>query len=180
METISKTEQMNLLRSSRGGVALSLLSPKSEVRNPREIRGPKSEWEVLAGQLNSIPFTPCVRNLALGLCTLMMMVLCGCKSQHDKQLLQAYTAGQNQAMAQEQAKKTKVFINGFVKNHVIDFTPELTLAEALVKAEYNGITDPHKIIIIRNGQPLEVNPRRLLNGMENPVLQAGDVVELVR
>lgn len=168
METIFKSEQLNLPLSVRGGKALRLLSPKSE-------------GEILTCQLSFITFYRWVKSIALVICALMLLGLCGCgKSQHDKRLLQAYTAGQNQAMAQEQAKRTKVFINGFVKNHVIDFTAELTLAEALVKAEYNGINDPHKIFIIRNGQPLEVNPRRLLNGLVNPMLQAGDVVELVR
>lgn len=63
---------------------------------------------------------------------------------------------------------------------MVPWTEDLTLAAALIAAEYQGSWDPHSIFILRMGQTYRVNPKRLLSGTENPALEPGDIVEVRR
>ena len=58
------------------------------------------------------------------------------------------------------------------------WTEGLTLAKALVAADYFGATDPGQIIIVHNGIATRVEPKQLLSGVDIP-LQPGDIVQLM-
>jgi hypothetical protein len=73
-----------------------------------------------------------------------------------------------------------VWIRGDVKNPAILWNEELTLARAIVAAEYKGLGDPHMIIIVRQGQTYKVKPRDLLQGREDQPLEPGDTVIIER
>ena len=47
----------------------------------------------------------------------------------------------------------------------------------MVAAEYYGARDPSEITIIRDGQQIKIDPRRLLSG-EDVLLQPRDIIEL--
>jgi hypothetical protein len=64
----------------------------------------------------------------------------GCVSDRKAQMeaRQAYLAGQQQA-AQSRENTFNVTVQGQVSNHVIPWTIDLTLARAIVQANYAGI-----------------------------------------
>ena len=128
---------------------------------------------------------------ALVLCTLA--ILCGgcvSKAQADARARAAFVAGQQAAMSRLQpsptgqpgqpnpfAQQLSVLVIGPVKVNQVPWTPGLTLAGALVTADYIGQTDPKDILINRNGQQIHVDPKKLLGGEDVP-LEAQDVVEI--
>jgi hypothetical protein len=118
---------------------------------------------------------------ALRLCVVLLaaFALAGCVSKTKAKLnaQQAYIAGQQQAMMTMQQSKTTVQIRGNVKNTAIRWTEGLTVAQAIVAAEYQGSHDPSSVIIVRNGAGTEINAAELLQGHDEP-LQAGDLVEI--
>jgi len=79
---------------------------------------------------------------------------------------------------QAQAQGPSVTINGEVRNHIVPWTEGLTLAGALVAADYYGAADPSLIYLVRNGRAKLVDTKQLLSGVDLP-LQAGDVVQLL-
>lgn len=76
-----------------------------------------------------------------------------------------------------QANKTMVQIRGNVKNTSIPWTEGLTVAKAIVAAEYQGAHDPTSVIIVRNGSATEIQAADLLKGQDEPLLP-GDLVEI--
>ena len=70
-----------------------------------------------------------------------------------------------------------VFLRGEFKTGTVPWTEGLTLAQALAAAEYTGWLTPREIVITRQGQPTSVDPNQLLRGFDNPMLEAGDIVE---
>ena len=111
--------------------------------------------------------------------------LAGCVSQEkaDAGARAAFVAGQQQAAARMQqiqplAQGPSVIINGEVRNHIVPWTEGLTLAAALVAADYYGAVDPSLIYLVREGKATLVDPKQLLAGKDVP-LQAGDIVQLV-
>lgn len=118
--------------------------------------------------------------MALLLSLTMLISGCVTKSQARQQARVAYLAGQQAAlrqMDQEQAHGPNVTIIGPVGDHFVKWVPGLTLGQAIVKAGYTAPRDPSNIVIRRNGQEMDYDPKRLLQGEDFP-LQAGDVVEL--
>jgi hypothetical protein len=105
---------------------------------------------------------------------------CASKENQRAEWQKAFLAGQQQAQQQAQAQQPSVTIRGPVKRPVVPWSEGLTLARALVLAEYYGFTDPRNILITRQGTVYQVSPRKLLNGLEDPELEAGDIIELVR
>ena len=108
---------------------------------------------------------------------------CVSKSKANAQARRAYIAGQQETMVRMQQMQTQgqgpsVTVNGEVRNHVVPWTEGMTLAKALVAADYFGATDPAQIIIVHNGVATRVEPRQLLSGTDIP-LQPGDVVHLM-
>jgi hypothetical protein len=47
-----------------------------------------------------------------------------------------------------------------------------------VDAEYQGLTNPRSIVVIRQGLPNMIDMNKFLRGRENPVLLPGDIVQL--
>jgi hypothetical protein len=75
-------------------------------------------------------------------------------------------------------QRVNVTIQGPVRHPLIIWGPNLTLARALVEAEYLGQRDPHSIVIFRGDKAILVEIKHLLSGIKDPPLLPGDVVEL--
>jgi hypothetical protein len=121
----------------------------------------------------------------------VFLFACGCASKKDQQaqIRRAYAAGEQAARAQmEQAQnpqaapppgqstsEPQVRILGPVRNPTLMWYDGLTLARALVLAEYEKQTTPVAITIYRNNQPLVVDLQRLLQGQDFPLFP-GDMV----
>lgn len=104
---------------------------------------------------------------------------CVSRSTAKAQAQAAFAAGQQQqSLRQQQAPS--VFVRGEVKNGVITWTEGLTLAQAIVAAEYTGLLNPRAIILTRQGQSYFIAPNHLVRGQEDRLLEPGDVVELRR
>jgi hypothetical protein len=80
--------------------------------------------------------------------------------------------------AQTQGQGPSVTVNGEVRNHVVPWAEGMTLAKALVAADYLGTADPGQILIVHSGVATRVEPRQLLSGVDIP-LQPGDIVQLM-
>ncbi len=102
---------------------------------------------------------------------------CVSKSKAEAQARAAFLAGQQQGAQQMQFRGPSVTVVGEVKNKILPWTIDLTLARAVVAAEYYGAKDPNQITIIRDGHLLPVDPRQLLQGEDIP-LQPRDIIEL--
>jgi hypothetical protein len=115
--------------------------------------------------------------------SLGVMLNTGCTTKKGAELKarEAYVAGQQQAMSQgqQQAVGNTIRINGDVKTPVLEWTQGFMLSEALVEAEYQNRRDPLAIVIFRQGQVINVNPRELLRGRDVP-LQPGDRIDIQR
>lgn len=111
--------------------------------------------------------------------SLIMLLSAGCisKSKADAQARAAFLAGQKQGMAMA-AQGPSIWVMGNVKKPVVPWTQDLTLAKALVVADYRGAKDPSEIIVQRKGQePLHIRAQQLLEGQDMP-LEAGDQIEI--
>jgi hypothetical protein len=69
-------------------------------------------------------------------------------------------------------------VKGNVMNSVVPWTEDLTVARAIVTAEYLGVRDPVSISVRRHGERFFVSPTWLLLGVVDPWLEPGDVLEL--
>ena len=111
---------------------------------------------------------------------LLVALLCGCVSKSKSQVraYEAYIAGQRDASAP--ARNPTVTVVGEVKNHSVAWVDGLTLAQALLSAEYQGLWDPRQIAVTRTGETYKINVKAFLTGTENPPLQPGDVITVSR
>ncbi|MBE0544021.1 MAG: hypothetical protein IH623_21975 [Verrucomicrobia bacterium] len=120
-----------------------------------------------------------MRFLPLGL-LLVTLAAGGCASRakSEAKARAAFAAGQQQGMTQVlETRRTSIRVIGSVRYPEIPWLDELTLAEALVAAEYTSRRDPRQIVIIRRGERLPVDPQALLRG-EDFLLAPGDTIEL--
>jgi hypothetical protein len=133
--------------------------------------------------MNAIRFVSLIFVLAL--------TVAGCashKKKNDEDLHRAYIAGAQAAraqMLQGQAQQPtlqtmptsdpQVRILGPVRNPVLPWSDGLTLARALVLAEYERNNTPTAITIYRNNQPLQIDPQTLINGADYPLFP-GDMI----
>ncbi len=104
---------------------------------------------------------------------------CVTKSSADARARAAFLAGQQQAMMQMQQTRgggPSVNITGAVRNSMVPWTAGLTLARAVIAADYFG-PDPTQIVIVRAGRAILFDAHKLLNGEDVP-LQPGDLVEI--
>ena len=76
------------------------------------------------------------------------------------------------------SKANIVTVTGEVRNSIIPWTEGLTLAKAIVAADYTAYMAPRIIRVIREGQTTEIKPSALLNREDMP-LQPGDSIQLV-
>jgi hypothetical protein len=129
------------------------------------------------------PGKACFGRVLVSVCGLVgASLLCtGCVSQKkaDAQARAAFAAGQQQAMMLRGPQPTGniVTVVGPVRTPSLQWTPDLTLAKAIVNAGYQSPTDPRQIMIVRNGQAVPVDPKSLLAGEDVPLLP-GDMVVL--
>jgi len=110
----------------------------------------------------------------------LALVVSGCttKSTAQAKAQQAYLAGQNAALRQQQAAQfTGVTVVGPVQNPQVPWVAGLTLAQAIATANYLDSHEPGQIIITRQGESAQLDPKILLNGVQVP-LEPGDVIEI--
>ena len=123
--------------------------------------------------------------LAVKQCFSMLVLLaafatgCTTKAKARAQAAAAFAAGQ-QWQAAQTPHVPVVRVIGEVRNSLVEWSEGLTLARAIVAAEYTAPAAPIAITITRNGEIIRVNPGHLLQGRVDPELQAGDVVEIRR
>lgn len=121
--------------------------------------------------------------LVCSILLLLSLGLAGCASnaKTKAQIQHAYAAGVEAGKIQagqqqmQQSGVPQVKILGHVRNQVLDWSDGMTLARALADAEYLEQNTPTAITIYRNGQPLRIDPQRLLAGEDYP-LYPGDTV----
>ena len=107
-------------------------------------------------------------------------LLAGCttKSGAQAKTQQAFLAGQNAALRQQQAAQfSGVTVVGPVQNPQVPWVAGLTLAQAIATANYLDSHEPKTIIITRQGESAQLDAKVLLNGVAMP-LEPGDVIEL--
>jgi hypothetical protein len=104
---------------------------------------------------------------------------CTTKSKSRMRAQQAFLAGQNAALwqQQQQAQTPGVTIVGPVQNPQVPWVAGLTLAQAVATANYTGGQEPKKIIITRQDESAVLDASILFNGPDIP-LEIGDVIEL--
>ncbi len=103
---------------------------------------------------------------------------CVSKAQARAQARAAYLAGQQDTRQQiNQNRGPVVTIIGQVRTPVLPWSADLTLAKALIAADYHG-AEPNEIIVRRDGQELKIQPSSLLGGEDLP-LEPRDVIEII-
>jgi hypothetical protein len=116
----------------------------------------------------------------LFLLAILLVPSCVSKSTAEARTRAAFLAGQQQAaqMAhQTQIQGPTVTLIGEVRNPTVRWTTDLTLAKAVVAAEYYGSADPTEIVIQRAGQEIHYEPKKLLSG-QDVQLEPNDVILL--
>lgn len=111
---------------------------------------------------------------------LLISAMPGCTSRAKAraEVQRAYAAGRMQAIQQlQQANGPSVTVLGQVQTPLVRWEEGLTLAEAIINANYLPPDEPLSIVILRQGQAIPVDPKRLLRGEDLPVL-AGDIIEI--
>ena len=145
-----------------------------------QIRNPKSEIRNRNRLLTSAA-TIVGRQCGVALLVAVVLATAGCASKAKQREADAFRRGQQQALdAVRTAQEPAVWFRGLVRHPRVTWRENLTLAQALVAAEYSGAIDPWRINIIRQGQTYRVDPKRLLRGLEDPVLEPGDIIEIAR
>ena len=131
---------------------------------------------------------PSARVLSISLCGLLLLAaaFAGCvsKSQAKAQERAAYIRGQQEAVARIQQAQTQgqgpcITVNGEVRNRVVPWTEGMTLAKAIMAADYCGAADPGQIIVVHNGIARRIELQQLMSGVDVP-LQPGDIVQLMQ
>jgi hypothetical protein len=118
----------------------------------------------------------CVLALVFSMAALLSS--CTTKSQAQMKAQQAFLAGQNAVLRQQQAAQSPgVTIIGPVQNSNVPWVEGLTLVQAIATANYLDSQAPKEIIITRDGESATLDPKVLLNGSDIP-LEIGDVIEL--
>jgi hypothetical protein len=115
---------------------------------------------------------------ALSISAAALLAGCTTKSTSEAKAQQAFLAGQNAALRQQQAAQfSGVTIVGPVQNPQVPWVAGLTLAQAVATANYLDSQAPKTIIITRQGESAQLDAKVLLNGVAVP-LEPGDVIEL--
>lgn len=111
------------------------------------------------------------------LCVAILITGCISKSKSDLLVREAYLAGQKQALDKKQNQSQVVIVRGDVKNEIVPWTEDMTVAKAILQAEYLGLADPKRIIVVHNDVGTEIKPSDLFRGKDVP-LEPGDMVVL--
>jgi starvation-inducible outer membrane lipoprotein len=116
--------------------------------------------------------------LALLISAAALLAGCTTKSVAQSKQQQAFLAGQNAALRQQQAAQfSGVTVVGPVQNSQVPWVAGLTLAQAIATANYLDSHEPGQIIITRQGESANLDPKLLLNGVQVP-LEPGDLIEI--
>ena len=137
------------------------------------------------------------RHAQIVFCRILSLILvlgfvssgCANKAKTQEQIRRAYIAGEQAARAQMQQAQApqstvqplssttqpQVRVLGAVKNPVLPWSEGLTLARALVEAEYEKTTAPSALTIFRNNEPLRIDVQQVLQGADYPLFP-GDIV----
>ena len=113
---------------------------------------------------------------------LVMLAAAGCASRKKEQLAarQAYIAGQEQALQTavraQQQQGPVVYVQGPVRNPVVEWKEGMTLSQAIVAAEYTAFMNPELIRVLRNGQVAGQFKGIDLLHHQDMDLEAGDTV----
>jgi hypothetical protein len=86
------------------------------------------------------------------------------------------------AAAQEAMRQAQMVVQvrrGDVRNRIIPWSENLTLAAALVEADYFGRMDPLSVTVTRGRKVQRFSTSRLLNGADM-FLEPGDVIDINR
>ncbi|HEX3890126.1 MAG TPA: hypothetical protein VHX90_04675 [Verrucomicrobiae bacterium] len=103
---------------------------------------------------------------------------CTTRSQAKADARMAYLAGQKDAYASmARSQRTSIVVIGQVQNREIPWTDGMTLAQAIVAANYTGHGNPTEIILLRRGESASIDPADLLRGHDVP-LEPGDTITL--
>jgi hypothetical protein len=107
---------------------------------------------------------------------ILALAVTGCttRSTANAEARAAFLAGQNTALQQPMLGVTVI---GPVQNFQVPWVAGLTLAQAIATANYLDANAPHKIIITRQGESAQLDPKVLLRGHDVP-LEPGDVIEI--
>lgn len=121
-----------------------------------------------------------VLNLQMKFCFVILLLAlaatgCTSRSKARANAQNAFLAGQNAALRQQQA--AGVTMVGPVQNPQVPWVAGLTLAQAVATANYIGAQEPKRIIITRQGESAALDAKVLFNGTDIP-LEIGDVIEL--
>jgi len=110
---------------------------------------------------------------------MLALAATGCATQSKARLKEqnAFLAGQNSTLRQQQAQTAGVTVLGAVQNSAVPWVAGLTLAQAVATANYIGLHEPRQIILTRQGESASLEPKVLLGGAVVP-LEPGDVVEI--
>ena len=103
---------------------------------------------------------------------------CVSKGQARRQEQRAFEQGKETVLRQQVPGEPSVLFQGDVRNQRVPWREGITLAEALLAAQYTWGWDPRTITVTRNGQVHAINPKALLRGADNPLLEPGDLVEV--
>lgn len=115
---------------------------------------------------------------ALLLALITVLATAGCKS---KSIGRTPPPLYMDPAAQEAARRAQmiVHVRGAVRNGIIPWSEDLTLAGALVEADYIGRVQPLSVTVTRGRQVQRVSASRLLSG-HDMFLEPGDVVDIHR
>ena len=101
---------------------------------------------------------------------------CMCRSKSKAQAQEAFLAGEQSAFDRmSAAQRTGIVVIGPVQNPQVPWTNGLTLSQAILAATYTGHTNPRQIILTRQGESAQLDPKVLLQGGDVP-LQPGDTI----
>ena len=103
---------------------------------------------------------------------------CTTRTRAGSEAQAAYLAGQNAALRQQLARQfPSVTVTGPVQNTTVPWVEGLTLAQAIATANYLDPHAPREIVLTRQGESAQLDPKVLLNGVAVP-LEPGDAIEL--
>lgn len=119
-------------------------------------------------------FAKCVAGLIL------VITLGGCisKSTARKQRNVAFIEGKNAGMMQAlQTQAQSVTVIGDVKNRVLTWNQDMTVATAFLQANYQGVVEPRGFLVRHGSEQFRLSADELLDGKDLQLLP-GDTLEI--
>jgi hypothetical protein len=107
------------------------------------------------------------------------MLGCVSKAKAKRDAQAAFIAGQQEATrrAQMAVQGPSITVNGPVNTPVLPWTEGLTLAQAIVQAEYTAPGEPAEVFLVRSGRAFRLELQQLFSGHDVP-LEPGDIIQL--